>query len=163
MNCREAQSRIFAERDGALDGNEHAALDGHLAECDACRKVRDGLAAAVTAWRNDATAVQVPDAEREWHAVRRRIRSESAPTARRPLFTWLVLPLGVAAAAAVAFTLFVPSTVPTVVPAPIADATQVARVDAVEAPGNNASTMVFVDEKSGWLIVWASDAAPKSG
>ena len=98
-----------------------------------------------------------------WGCVRRRIRHESAPAARRPLFTWLVLPLGVAAAAAVAFTLFVPSTVPTVVPAPIADATQVARVDSVEAPGNNASTMVIMDEKSGWLIVWASDAAPKRG
>jgi hypothetical protein len=34
----------------------------------------------------------------------------------------------------------------------------VARADAVVAPGNNASTMVFVDDKSGWLIVWASDA-----
>ncbi|WP_414660410.1 zf-HC2 domain-containing protein [Horticoccus sp. 23ND18S-11] len=163
MNCREAQNRIFAERDGTLEANERAALDGHLAQCDACRKVRAGLAAAITSWQNEATAAQVPDAEREWHAVRRRIRHESAPAARRPLFTWLVLPLGVAAAAAVAFTLFVPSTVPTVVPAPIANATQVARVDAVEAPGNNASTMVFVDEKSGWLIVWASDAAPKRG
>jgi hypothetical protein len=37
------------------------------------------------------------------------------------------------------------------------------RADFVEAPGRNASTMVIVDDKSGWLIVWASDASPKEG
>jgi hypothetical protein len=38
-----------------------------------------------------------------------------------------------------------------------------ARADAVEAPGGNASTMVFVDDRSGWLIVWASDSGGRSG
>jgi hypothetical protein len=38
-----------------------------------------------------------------------------------------------------------------------------ASAESVEAPGDPASTMVFVDEKSGWLIVWASDTAPRRG
>ena len=86
-------------------------LDGHLAQCDGCRKVRENLTTAFTVWRIDVRQVTVPDAEREWHAVRRRIRGgaeagavrESRP--RRNLFTFLAIPVG--AAAAVALTFFV--------------------------------------------------------
>lgn len=165
MNCREAQPQIFAERDGALDPVQRAALDGHLAHCDACRRVRDEFSAVFTAWRVDAIRVAVPDAEREWHAVRRRIRGGAETGAARParprrnLFTWIAVPLGAAAAVAVA--LFVTQPAPTT-PVAVQHAVQhttphVARADSVEAPGNNASTTVFVDDKSGWLIVWASD------
>jgi hypothetical protein len=167
MNCREAQPQIYAERDGALDSVQRAALDGHLAHCEACRRIRDDLTSALTAWRTEALNVTVPDAEREWHAVRRRIRggseSGAAPTSgrRRTFSAWLALPLG--AAAAVAFALLV---VPDTAPSTAESATAIAhigRANSVEAPGNNASTTVFVDEKSGWLIVWASDADPKQG
>jgi anti-sigma factor RsiW len=156
MNCREAQNRILTESDGALDPTSRAALAGHLADCAGCRRVRDDLTAAVSAWRTEVANVTVPDAEREWHAVRRQIRGGATgadrPTrSRRSLFAWIALPLGAAAAAGLA--LFV-SPSPQFNPAPIA------HVDSVEAPGNNASTMVFVDDKSGWLIVWASDATP---
>jgi hypothetical protein len=160
MNCREAQPQIFAERDGALDQVQRAALDGHLAQCDACRRVRDEFSAALTAWRVDVIRVAVPDAEREWHAVRRRIRGGAESGAARParprrnLFTWIAVPLGAAAAVAVA--LFVTQPAPTPIAAQHTKP-HVARADSVEAPGNNASTTVFVDDKSGWLIVWASD------
>jgi hypothetical protein len=33
----------------------------------------------------------------------------------------------------------------------------------VQVSGRDASTTVYVDDKSGWLIVWASDSAPKRG
>lgn len=156
MNCREAQDRILTERDGALDQTSRVALAGHLADCAGCRRVRDDLTAAVSAWRAEVANVRVPDAEREWHAVRRKIRGGETAAAgparsRRSLFTWIALPLGAAAAAAIA--LFVS-------PSPQFDPAPIAHVDSVEAPGNNASTMVFVDDKSGWLIVWASDATP---
>lgn len=156
MNCREAQHRILTERDGGLDESSRVALTGHLASCSSCRQVRDDLTAALSAWRNEVANVRVPDAEREWHAVRRRIRGGSTGVAaparsRRNLFTWIALPLGAAAAAAIA--LFIS-------PGPQFDPAPIAHVDSVEAPGNNASTMVFVDDKSGWLIVWASDATP---
>jgi hypothetical protein len=164
MNCHEAQSQIFAARDGAPGEIPGAALDGHLAQCAACRQIRDNLAAALEAWRSDSARVIVPDAEREWHAVRRRIRggAEAGAPASRPsrrLFAWLALPLGAAAAAAVAVLVVNqnqerPSAAG--LTAQFSDAV-IARADDVVAPGNQASTMVFVDDKSGWLIVLASD------
>ncbi len=164
MNCREAQELIFADRDGAPD-NGRAALESHLAHCAGCRQVRANLAAALDDWRDAAEKVAVPDVEREWHAVRRRIRGGAQAGAvtttppRRQLFAWLALPLGAAAALALALYISPPrpdSTLP-VLPLDVASA------ESVEAPGNNASTMVIVDDKSGWLIVWASDEQPKQG
>ncbi|HEY1110492.1 MAG TPA: hypothetical protein VGE76_17715 [Opitutaceae bacterium] len=103
----------------------------------------------------------MPDSEREWHAVRRKIRGGAevgttgiiAP-ARRRFLPWLAVPLG--AAAAIATALYVASdpsqTPPSVSHGPGA----IARADYVEAPGA-AQTMVYVDEKSGWLVVYAKD------
>ena len=167
MNCREAQPQIFAERDGTLNDVQRAELNGHLAQCDSCRRVRDDLSAALVTWRIEATQVSVPDAEREWHAVRRQIRGgvQAGATgnvrSRRNLFTWIAVPLGAAAALAVA--LFVSPQVTSTRPVDASPRVQAARANSVDAPGNNASTMVFVDDKSGWLIVWASDAQPKQG
>lgn len=126
----------------------------------------DDLSAALSYWRTDATATAVPNAEIEWQQVRRKIRGGTdalgrPPRHARPAFaSWFALPLVAGAAAALSFFLF-PGT-PEMAPAP-RRATQTARADAVEAPGNNASTMVFVDDKNGWLFVWASDASPKRG
>ena len=165
MNCREAQHQLFAEGDGAPDNTRRAALDGHVAHCADCRRIRDDLAAALATWRRDVENVAVPDAEREWHAVRRRMRGGVEAGAERPvrprrnLLAWLALPVGAAAALAVALL----DTSPRPHGGNVAPAQpQVARADALETPGNNSSTMMFVDDKSGWLIVWASDA-PKSG
>jgi hypothetical protein len=60
MNCREAQDRILTERDGALDQTSRVALAGHLADCAGCRRVRDDLTAAVSAWRAEVANVRVP-------------------------------------------------------------------------------------------------------
>lgn len=167
MNCREAQSQIFAERDGALDHPRRVALDSHLASCDGCRRSRETLSAALTAWRLEVGQVTVPDAEREWHAVRRRIRggveAGAARTARprRSLFTWFAVPVG--AAAAVALALFVsPSTSPQH-PPEAHDGANIARASSIEVSGSKAPSMIFVDDKSGWTFVWAADANPKRG
>jgi len=162
MNCREAQSQIFAERDGALDNSQRAALDGHLASCDGCRRSRENLTAALTAWRIEITQVTVPDAEREWHAVRRRIRggmeagAERVSRPRRTLFTWFAIPVGAAAAVALAF--FVAPRATSTLPAEDHSGANVARASSVEVSGNKAPSMIFVDDKSGWTFVWASEA-----
>jgi hypothetical protein len=166
MNCREAQSQIFAERDHALDNSQRAVLDGHLAQCGDCKRMRDDLTAALAAWRTEASHVRIPDAEREWHAVRRRIRGGSEAGAartsrpRRNVFTWLAVPL--AAAAAIAVALYVSPEVASTVPT-AHSVEHVARANSVEVPGNNSTTMVFVDDQSGWVFVLASDAATKRG
>lgn len=167
MNCREAQSQLYAEGTGAPNEASRAALAAHLEGCAGCRRIRDDLAAALTTWRTETAQLAVPDAEREWHAVRRRIRGGDAANLadtgrRRSWLAWLTLPLGAAAAAAIAVFVSLPPEKPQA-PATVPVPAHTARADFVEAPGNNASTMVFVDDKSGWLIVWASDAVPKQG
>jgi hypothetical protein len=165
MNCREAQLQICAERDNASTLRPGPELDVHLAHCDACRRVRDELAAALAGWRAETLNVALPSVDREWHAVRRQIRGGAASGAefgsrpRRNLFAWIAVPLGAAAAVAVAFFVSPPS------PSAQSRASveHIARVNSVEAPGNDASTMVLVDDKSGWLFVWATDANPKRG
>lgn len=166
MNCREAQDQIFAERDGAPDDSRRAALDGHVAHCADCRRIQDDLTATFALWRTRAESVTVPDAEREWHAVRRQIRGgveagTSATTRSRWSFSWFAVPLG--AAAALALALYVSPPRPDAVEPTDAALTHGASAESIDVPGSNASTMVFVDDKSGWLVVWASDGSPKSG
>jgi hypothetical protein len=164
MNCHEAQQQIFAERDGVQDQKLHAGLVAHVAHCADCHRIQNDLTSALALWRAQVEAVAVPDAEREWHAVRRRIRGGEAAAmpagSRRNLFAWLAVPL--TAAAAVAVALFVPQQSPGSRGAAVPH-TDVARANSVTVPGKNASTTVYVDEKSGWLIVWASDVEPKRG
>src|SRR3954471_10104074 len=168
MNCREAQNQIFAERDGALAETERAALVSHVAGCGDCRRMREDLAVTLTHWQATAQDAAVPDAEREWHAVRRKIRGgveagEVRLTPRRPgLLTWLAVPVAAAGALALALFISTPGSTP-VDGAVHPPATHLARAESVEVSGRAASTMVYVDDKSGWLIVWASDAAPKRG
>lgn len=166
MNCREAQRHILAEEGSAVDRTPDSRLNAHVRDCGACRRMRDDLAAALSYWRTDASATAVPDAEIEWQKVRRQIRGGAESLGRpprqgRPAYaSWIAFPLLAGAAAVLTFFLF-PGT-PEIAPSP-RRAPQTARADAVEAPGNNASTMVFVDDKNGWLFVWASDATPKRG
>jgi hypothetical protein len=163
MNCREAQSQLYAGRDLTPDNNRRAALDGHLAQCGECRRIRENLTTALAAWRIEVTRVRVPDAELEWQAVRRQIRggveagATRAPRSRRNLFSWVAVPVGAAAALAVTFMMVKPANFSTP-----SDA-HVAQANSVEVAGNNASTVVFVDDKSGWLFVWASDPNPRRG
>lgn len=164
MNCRESLRLICAERDAPLEAGSRSRLDAHLAECAACRQARSSLTAALESWKESTAGVKVPDAGHEWFEVRRRLREGAdAGTAatrspwRVPL-GWLALPLVTALLAVV---LFLPrSTLEETngVPIPV-----MARADSVEVPGRGASTMVFVDDKSGWLIVWATDAGGQSG
>lgn len=168
MNCREVQSHLFAEGERTPEGPARADFESHLATCAGCRRIRDDLTVTFTTWRNDVTAGPVPDPDREWYAVRRRIRggaaagTTSATQRTQKLLTWVGVPLG--AAAAVAFALFLSprATAPDAAPAVTAAPAQVARADSVDVVANNASTMVMVDEKSGWLFVWA-DSTPKQG
>ena len=160
MNCDQAERQIFAERDGAPGPEELAALASHVAQCPACRRTRVDLAAAIADWQLTSAATGVPDAEREWQAVRRRMRSESSPAGDRGvgrksnLIPWLAVPLAAAAAGAIMVFVTPPS------PRSPAPAAAIAASSAT-ATANDASTVVFVDEKSGWLVVWASAAGPK--
>jgi anti-sigma factor RsiW len=155
MNCREAEHSLFAERDGALDETQRAALVSHVDECSACRLLRQNLTVALAELQASSRQSSLPDVELEWQKLRREIRggatAQMAASRRSPI-TWFALPLAAAAALAIAF--FVTpgtqksdfSATPT---AKIAQATSASESEP-------ASTMVFVDDKSGWTFVWAS-------
>lgn len=155
MNCRAVQLQISAERDGALAESERAVLAVHLAGCVECQRFQATLAAVGDSLRAVAARATVPDEERAWQDIHREIRAGRPIAARswwQPL-RW-ALPVGAAAVAAVVAWM------------PSADdeamSQLVARAEYVEVSGD-ASSVVYVDDKSGWLVVWASDPAGKGG
>lgn len=149
MNCRDIEPLLLSERDGGLTPEQHAALAAHVAACPACRQLRTTYGEAVTFLKTDAANVTVPDADQEWHTLRAELRGETTrPAKKRPLapIIWFSAPLAAAAALVIGFFAFRPS-------APQA---------AVESGETNVSTMAYVDKESGWLVVWATEADPKS-
>jgi hypothetical protein len=158
MNCQDATNLLFAERDRTLARIEREALDEHLAGCPDCKVLRAGLADAATAWRETSAATAVPDPGGEWRVLRERLRpapvaSHGKPRHRRSTWiAWTGLPLAAAAAVALVVWLqprpFAPSSDP--------DVAATARAEFVEAGDRSAATVVYVDQESGWLIVWAA-------
>ncbi|MBI5691720.1 MAG: zf-HC2 domain-containing protein [Verrucomicrobia bacterium] len=164
MTCREAKSLLCADPESPLATGRRELLAAHLSDCPSCRQARDQLAAALANWKDSTDRAAVPDPALEWQKLRRRMHDQPATTAARatrfPALGWLAMPL--VAAAAIAVVLLFPRDSAEDRPSG-APTAAVARADSVEAPGGNASTMVFVDDKSGWLIVWASDDTGRGG
>ena len=157
MNCSSAQRLLSAERDGAPASPERAGLAAHVAGCAECRRIQAEWVKTQANLNVAATRVVVPDEERAWQEIHREIRA-TRPTAARAwwnLGRW-VLPLGAAAAlAAVAW--IGPSWTDE-------NGSQAgARAEFVEVAGD-ASSVVYVDDQSGWLVVWAAaEPGPKGG
>lgn len=159
MNCRDNESLILAERDGKLTPAQLTALSDHVVACPACRKLRADLTTALAAYRTDVATVEAPDATTAWRDLQNRL---DRPAKKNPLapIMWFGPPL--AAAAAIAFAFLSPepgprTPNPALPPPPLHDPSIIAGADYVEAGDPNASTLVFIDRESGWLVVWASD------
>jgi len=154
--CRDITDLLIAEPDGALPPAELARIEAHVATCEACRRQRALLAAVPGLLREATTALATPDRDEAWGELRARIRQtdpeqrRTAPRAR--YYAWGVA----AAAAALTFAVLVTlrwSDTP-------ANAL-VAQAEFVQSDGSG-STLVYVDQESGWLIVWA-DSTPPAG
>ena len=175
MNCRHAQNELLAARDTPSGAASSSALTEHLQGCPDCQALQQQLAAATTAWRETEAQVIVPDAQQEWHAVRRRLRqNESAGTTTAWWRRTLQYTAPLAAAAAVALVVWTgrqdPAATPLVTPNATIEVAQTedpwaefadhfayaANVEYVETENDEASPFVYVDDESGWLIVWAS-------
>jgi hypothetical protein len=164
MNCRDIEPLLLAERDGVLTSRQHAELATHVAGCPVCRQARLNYGDAVTFLKTDTANVVVPDADKEWNTIRALLPAPNAkPTKKRPLapVIWFGAPLAAAAALAIAFFVTRPSGSHAPDLTPQASRTEVARADFVEAGDANASTLVYVDKDSGWLVVWAADGEVK--
>lgn len=159
MNCREAEQYIFLRRDGALEESQRAALASHLETCASCRRMQNDLDAFVATWRNGDAEVRMPDADLEWRKLQRTL--ERSPE-RVPISwaKWIAMPAAVAAAAAVALYI-APGNDPSHPAAPASE--RIARQETpsavTPATASVASTVVYVDDKSGWTFVWAPDNA----
>jgi len=160
VNCAAFETLLLTERDGVLTPDQHAALARHVTDCPACQARRARIAAAMDAFRADTAGVTLPDVNAEWRTLRARLPGATgAPRKQRPLAPVIWFTASFAAAASLAFVIF--SSRPPL-PAPPAAAPEIAQAEFVEAGDASASTMVYVDKDSGWLVVWASDGAAKT-
>jgi len=158
MNCRDSERLLFAERDGALTDEQRAVLDQHVAACPACQRTRREIADAMEVFRSDAINVATPDADEAWRRLRAELANQTSrnrPKTKLAPIIWIGGSLAAAATVAFAFVGSRPSAKPTV--APTAPAPEVAQAEYVEPGDAKASTMVYVDKDSGWLVVWATD------
>ncbi|HVT71523.1 MAG TPA: zf-HC2 domain-containing protein [Lacunisphaera sp.] len=158
MNCRDVEPLVLAGNDDTLTEVQRAAVAHHVATCPACRRLQAGVAAALSSYRADVAAVTVPEPETEWQRLRPRL-PQPRPAAKRPLAPVVWLGSALAAAAAIAFAFLSPKPRPATPVVFSPDNEVVAEAEFVEAGNINASTMVYLDKESGWLVVWATDDA----
>ncbi len=160
MNCHTVQQLLSAERDQTLGAEVRGPLEAHLAGCASCRQMRATLAEAAETWRATTASARVPDERLEWPRIRRRLHGEPTGVARstRGIFTvWRSATLG-ALAAAVAVGVFM---APEWFRRPPTVAVASSLTDSVEVGSDASSAMVFVDDQSGWLVVWAAGTGDK--
>lgn len=159
MNCRAATRHLAAERDAPLPDSVRAGLERHLEACPECSRARSALAEAADAWRQNTARVTPPSPAAEWRELRASLHP--SPTPRR-LPAWLFaaggLPLAAAAAWGLLLALRPPAPAQDIALHPAAS-----RAEFIET-SDESSPVVFLDQTSGWLIVWAeAPAASSSG
>lgn len=160
MNCRDIGPLLSAERDGVLTNEQRAALVQHVAACPSCQQAREEFVHAMDAFRADAMNVRVPDVDEEWLRLRTQIAAnpnKKHPKTKLAPIIWIGGSLAAAAAVAFAFVSVRPQVKTPAVA--VALAPEVAQAEYVEPGDAKASTMVYVDKDSGWLVVWATDPA----
>lgn len=156
MNCRHARRLLSAGRDAALENQARVALDAHLASCPACREMQAAFAASAQRLRTASANVRVPDAELAWQAIRREIRGGSAPgrASRQTRRTGFWISGAVAAAAAVVLAVFVAPRWTRSTGSEVTARADPVHAEYIEVADRGATPVVFVDEESGWLVVW---------
>ena len=159
MNCRDSEALLSAERDGVLTSGQRSSLEGHVASCPACAELRTKMVQAMNAFQNDAASVSTPDVDEEWQKVRASLNAgKTRSREKRPLtpVLWFAAPL--AAAAALAFAFFNSSPTAQPMGESVTATSEAAQAEYVEPGDAKASTIVYVDKESGWLVVWATDS-----
>jgi len=150
MKCTECTRLILSDGGVPPSPGWQDEVAAHVAACPDCRRLQADLATMWATWRADTAQVAIPDEKAAWEELRPLLRQSAKRNPRRlaPLL-WISAPL--AAAAAFAFVLLNPA-VPTV-----NESAMAVHADYVEAGNPAASTLVYVDKESGWLVVWATE------
>lgn len=164
--CTATQELLVREPEGDLDAAALVRLEEHVTGCGACRQRRAVLRAVRVQLRATAQATATPAPAEVWRELRSRL-DDVAPArvpgagARTGGLGWRPLAWAGSLAVAAAAVLFVGR--PRLPSGDVASMpTAEARADYVQAT-DNAATLVYVDQESGWLIVWASAPTPDAG
>jgi anti-sigma factor RsiW len=144
-----------------MPAERRPALDAHLAGCADCRRHHDELSAALASLKANDLRIQTPDAKAEWLLLSARLNQSAQPrprTWRTPDHKWAAIWSTGALAACLALAFLLnrgghpgDETTLAQVPAP-------ARADYVELGDATATPVVYLDQDTGWLIVWAEGA-----
>ncbi len=157
MNCREAENLISAKIDGELDQDSMAPLDRHLEECSPCRMTLEqwsGLRKQLA--DRDAEELPMPEIDSEWQIVQSRLDTREQP---RPRAVFLSFPLPwISAVAAlimvgIGLTFVRPNPLDREIVQHMAE-----NVEYVETDIVGATPVVFVDDESGWTVVWVVES-----
>lgn len=154
MNCRQAEKALSRHLDDELPADEVATLEEHLATCSACRETATewrGLGQAMRAEAPD----EIPDPTKAWHDIRRTLRNREAPAIRANRRPWWSHPLPWAGAGATIALLAVGYLLQDSPASQFQNGSTVEYID-TELPG--ASTVVYVDDETGWNIVWVLES-----
>lgn len=114
---------------------------------------------SAAAWRVNTASVRVPDERLEWQRIHRRLDADPVKPGWSDGWSGVALWRGVTVAAAAAVIALGVFMRPRAGEPNAISAAAVAMTDTAEVGDDAASAMVFVDEKSGWLVVWATSAA----
>lgn len=149
--------------DREMTAQQSSAIQAHVSTCAHCQQFAASLETLSGAIHADANAATVPSADAMWASVQSRINETSKPARKSrkvaPII-WITAPLAAAAALVFAFLPIKPTASKQVAVAPSPQSSQ---VNYVETPDPDATTMVYVDKESGWLVVWADDPSTNSG
>jgi len=154
MNCRQAERALSRHLDDELPANDVATLEEHLASCSACRDSAAEWRGLGDAMRAEAPS-EVPDPTKAWHDIRRTLRNREPPTVQENRRPWWARPLPWAGAAATVALITLGYLRHVSPSSQFPSGSAVEYVD-TELPG--ASTVVYVDDETGWNIVWVLES-----
>jgi predicted anti-sigma-YlaC factor YlaD len=168
MNCATSEQLLSRALDGELPANDRTALDAHLASCASCRALRDEWAGFTAMLQEPVAPVQTPEAL--WADVQRAIRlrqgfggqvrlqGAQGREDEAPVFGWRLrwagAILAVVMLGAYGIGLGVRRQTERVVAASAPE--KAAEVEFVETDVPGASTMVYEDAETGWVVVWVT-------
>lgn len=151
MNCDQAEKWISRSLDAELEVARQRKLDEHLAGCASCSRLKTEWEKLGNALREEVAAT-LPDTDAAWADIRERIHESEA--GRSKIIPWQVhfrWAAGLAALFLLSFGVYFsrPRPVSEAVPLPVGTT-----VEFVETEIPGASPMVYMDQESGWTVVW---------
>jgi anti-sigma factor RsiW len=144
--------QLAAYFDGELDEGAAREVEASLQNDAAGRAFLEGLQAQRTDLSKMQAATESEDAEAAWAALESQLEEQTQPSSWLLRFPFLSGAL--AAAAVLVLTATIILQLPLQTPTEVDDPTLTARVEYIETDIEDATPVVFLDEPSGWTVVW---------